>query len=179
MIVTVPTIKRTTESVWLDSDKKYFDSQENFNKQEVTEYNTPEEFQEIHPTGEGFALAIKKSDDVNYFKHKIKVNKEYGKMNLEIDTSFKANVKFDKYFAETLNCSLNEYVERIQRYTKKDNTAKAHFLSLLKFLYCYVNSEKLPTFDDFTGMFDIELADQIISIIGTVLKEVGTTISKN
>lgn len=179
MIVTVPTIKRTTESIWLNSDKKYFDSQENFNKKEVTDYNSPEDFQDVHPTGEGFALAIKKSDDVKYFKHQIKIKKDYGKMNLEIDTSFKANVKFDKYFADTLKCSLNEYVERITKYTKKENTAKAHFLSLLKFLYCYVNSEKLPTFDDFTGMFDIELADQIISIIGTVLKEVGTTISKN
>ena len=179
MIVTVPTIKRNTESIWNESNKKYFDSQESHNRELVTEISAPDEYEKQYPTGDGFSLAIQSGDTIKYYKHEIKVNREYGKMNLEIDTSFKANIKFEKYFADTLNCSLNEYVDRITKYTKKPNTAKAHMLSLLKFLYCYVNSEKLPTFEDFCGMFDLELADQIISIIGTVLKEVGTTISKN
>ncbi len=178
MIVTVPTIKsRSTESIWKPTDKKHFDDAET--KELVTNPKSPEEYEQSFPTGDGFVLAIQKSDDVNYFIHSIKVNTEYGKMNLEIDTSFKANMKFDKYFAETLNCSLNEYVERISKYIKKPDTAKAHMVSLLKFLYCYVNSDQLPTFEDFCGLFDYQTANQVISIIGSVLKEVGTTLSKN
>ena len=177
MIVTVPTIKsRSTESIWKKTDKKQFEAAES---KATTDVSSPEEYESEHPTGDGFVLAIQKSDDVNYFIHEIKVNTEYGKLSLEVDTSFKANMKFDKYFASTLNCSMNEYVERISKYIKKPDTAKAHMVSLLKFLYCYVNSDKLPTFEDFCGLFDYQTANQVISIIGSVLKEVGNTLSKN
>lgn len=99
-----------------------------------------------------------------------------GKMQLQVDTSLKAHLKWEKYFESTLKCDLTEYVGRIQKSFSKD---KVSLLSAMKMLYCFTNSDKLPTFEDFLELFDYDVADEILIEIQKVLKEIGSTVTKN
>jgi uncharacterized membrane protein YkvA (DUF1232 family) len=100
-------------------------------------------------------------------------------LKLEVDTSFKAHLKWEKYFMDQLDCDLNTYYERVSKWMKDPKSAKANMIGMLKLLYCYVNSDQLPTFIDFLGMFDVAVADEILTAIGKVLTEVQSTVSKN
>lgn len=100
-------------------------------------------------------------------------------MRVDIDTSFKAHLKWEEQFSATVGCDLSTYSERVKVWVKDPQTAKAQLLGLLKLLYCYVNSDALPTFKEFTALFDIEVADQILSKINIVLEEASKTAAKN
>lgn len=102
-----------------------------------------------------------------------------GEIEVEIDTSFKAHLKWEEQFAPTVGYSLVTYTEMIKEWIKEPNTAKAQFVGLLKALYCFVNSDKLPTFGDFAKLFDFEIADQIMNKLKIVLEQVGNTAAKN
>lgn len=102
-----------------------------------------------------------------------------GTLKVNVDTSFQAHLKWEEQFADTLKCDLLTYTERVKKITKDKEQAKAQFLSLLKWLYCYIDSDDLPTFKDFCKLFDYEIADKILSKIGSVLEEVGNFASKN
>jgi len=100
-------------------------------------------------------------------------------MNLEIDTSFKAHLKWEQHFEEKEKCDLTEYSARIKKWSQQKATSQKHFLGLLRFLYCYVNSKELPTFSDFCGLFDYEVAEEILDAISKVINEIGNSSSKN
>lgn len=100
-------------------------------------------------------------------------------MRVDIDTSFKAHLKWEEQFSTTVGCDLATYTERVRAWIKDPQTARAQLLGLLKLLYCYISAEELPTFKEFTALFDIEVADQILSKINVVLAEAGKTASKN
>lgn len=100
-------------------------------------------------------------------------------MRVDIDTSFKAHLKWEEQFSKTVGCDLATYTERVKVWIKEPQTAKAQLLGLLKLLYCYVNSDELPTFKEFIALFDIEVADQILSKINIVLEEASKTAAKN
>ena len=108
-----------------------------------------------------------------------KLVKKFIPMGLEVDTSFRAHLKWERYFQKDLDCDLNTYMEKVAKWTENENTAKKNFLGILKLLYCYVSSKDLPTFDDFCGLFDYEIADQILLEISKVLEEVNSTVTKN
>jgi len=108
---------------------------------------------------------------------KIITNK--GEMILEVDTSFKAHYKFEKYFKEEEKCDLNSFVLKVEKILEKPNKAETELLTILKLLFCYVNSSKLPTFEDFLGMFDYDIAEEVLTEISKVLNEVGKTATKN
>jgi len=108
---------------------------------------------------------------------KIKTSKK--EIKLEIDTSFRAHLKWEQYFEADLKCDLTEYSSRINKWSQQEKTGKAHFLGMLKFLYCYVNSKDLPTFSDFCGLFDYEVAEEILDEISKVLSEINSSASKN
>lgn len=108
-----------------------------------------------------------------------KAVKNIGELEVRIDTSFLAHLKWEEQFQSSMNCDLSEYTERVRMWLKDKEKSKAHFVGLLKLLYCYVSSDKLPTFRDFAQLFDFEIADQILNKIGQVLEEVGKSISKN
>jgi len=108
---------------------------------------------------------------------KIITNK--GEMILEVDTSFKAHYKFEKYFKEEEKCDLNSFVLKVEKILKNPNKAQTELVSILKLLYCYVSSSKLPSFEDFLGLFDYEIADEVLDEIAKVLNEVGKTATKN
>lgn len=107
------------------------------------------------------------------------VVKKRSEMSVEIDTSFLAHLKWEEQFQASMGVDLSTYTERVKGWVGDEAQSKAHFVSLLKLLYCYVNSDKLPTFKDFVKLFDFEVADEILKKISVVLEEVGKTVSKN
>lgn len=100
-------------------------------------------------------------------------------IKVDIDTSFRAHLKWEEQFAYSVGCDLSTYTERVRLWIKDPQTAKAQLLGLLKLLFCYVNSDALPTFKEFVSLFDFEVADEILAKINTVLEEVKKTASKN
>mgnify|MGYP001006316425 CR=1 FL=1 len=98
---------------------------------------------------------------------------------VDIDTSFKAHLKWEEQFQSTVGYSLSTYTDMVSEWIKDPNNAKARLVGYIKLLYCYINSDKLPTFKDFAGLFDFEVADEISNKIKIVLEEVGKTASKN
>lgn len=105
---------------------------------------------------------------------------EKGTLNVEIDTSFKAHLKWEEQFASSMGgIDLRTYTERVQIMLAKGQPGQAEMLGLLKLLYCYVNSDKLPTFKEFLGLFDFDVAKDILDKIGTVLEQVSKSASKN
>lgn len=103
-----------------------------------------------------------------------------GELPVELDTSFKAHLKWEEQFAANLGgIDLQTYTARVQRMIDQGSSTTAEVLSMLKLLYCYINSDKLPTFRDFLGLFDLEVADEIINKIRVVLEEVGKSATKN
>jgi len=108
-----------------------------------------------------------------------KLIKEIKEIEVQIDTSFKAHLKWEEQFSKTLGCDLTTYTERILNNLPTTEYAKANMLGMLKLLYCYINSDKLPTFKDFVELFDFEIAEEIIKKISVVLEEVGKSASKN
>lgn len=105
---------------------------------------------------------------------------ERGTIEVDIDTSFKAHLKWEEQgFGNALGgIDLRTYTDRVQAMLEQGR-GKAELLSLLKLLYCYVNSPKLPTFKDFLGLFDYEIAGEILDKISVVLDQVNKTASKN
>lgn len=106
---------------------------------------------------------------------------ERGSIEVEIDTSFKAHLKWEEQgFGNALGgIDLKTYTERVQAALTGSKPSKVELLSLLKLLYCYINSQKLPTFKDFLGLFDFEVADEILDKIRVVLEQVSKSASKN
>ncbi len=105
--------------------------------------------------------------------------RERKEMTVEIDTSFSAHLKWEEQFQETLKCDLATYTERVRGWLKSDEQSKANFIGMLKLLYCFIESDRLPTFKSFVKLFDYEVAGEILEKIGEVLSEVGKTASKN
>lgn len=109
-----------------------------------------------------------------------KIEIEKGTIDVEIDTSFKAHLKWEEQFSESMGgIDLQTYTLRVQKILENEKTSKSELLSVLKLLYCYINSNKLPTFKDFLGMFDWDIADEIVKKISIVLEEVSKSASKN
>ena len=98
---------------------------------------------------------------------------------VEIDLSFKAHLKWEEQFASTVGCDLTTYTERVKSWAVSEDVAKAHFLGVLKLLYCYVNSPKLPSFKEFCGLFDMDVASEILTKLKTIFEELQHNSSKN
>ena len=106
---------------------------------------------------------------------------EKGTLDVEIDTSFKAHLKWEEQgFGQVLGgIDLKTYTDRVQAMLESKKPSQVELLSLLKLLYCYINSNKLPTFKDFLGLFDFEIAEEILAKIRVVLEQVSKSASKN
>lgn len=102
-----------------------------------------------------------------------------GELPVEIDTSFRAHLKWEEQFQPTLKCSLSDYTDRVKGWGKDEKIAMANSLGVLKLLYCYINSDKLPTFKDFLGLFEPETFKENFKRIQDVLDQVGKSAAKN
>lgn len=108
-----------------------------------------------------------------------KVEKIRSEMEVSVDTSFLAHLKWEEHFQRTVGYDLATYTSIVSEWLKDDTKSKANLLGMLKLLYCYISSDKLPTFKDFCIMFDFEIADEILKKIAIVLEELNNTASKN
>lgn len=109
-----------------------------------------------------------------------KVIIEKGELPVEIDTSFKAHLKWEEQFSQSMGgIDLQTYTESILKNVRSDGLKKAHLISTLKFLYCHINSDQLPTFKDFIALFDMEVAEEVLKKIIDVLDQVAKSASKN
>lgn len=108
-----------------------------------------------------------------------KVIRHHGVITVEIDTSFLAHLKWEEHFQKTVGYDLTTYTEMVRKWSKDQKNKKVNFVGAMKLLYCYVNSDKLPTFKSFAKLFDYEIADQILSKITLILEQLGNTASKN
>ncbi|MDA3781214.1 MAG: hypothetical protein PF487_13460 [Bacteroidales bacterium] len=108
-----------------------------------------------------------------------KVKKIRGEIEVDIDTSFAAHLKWDEHFKDEMKIDLTTFTERLKPILLNETKAKKEIMTLLKLLYCYIDSPKLPTFKSFVKIFEPEIADEILGKIGSVLEQVGRTASKN
>lgn len=75
-------------------------------------------------------------------------------IDVAIDTSLFAEERWESNFpAQARSETLFAYVERVGKSGLTDN--KAHILSNLKALYCFMDSDKLPDFKSFLKLFDL------------------------
>jgi len=99
---------------------------------------------------------------------------------VNVDTSFKAHLNWEKHFQELKNgVDLSSMVAVVSDWIKDEKTASKHLTDLLRVLYCFINSPKLPSFDDFVGILDITNIETVVNKISAVIQEVGTFASKN
>lgn len=103
----------------------------------------------------------------------------FGELPVEIDTSIMSHLKWEREFEPTVKCTLVEYYDRVNAWIKNKEVAKAKYLGLVKLLYCYVNSDKLPTFDHFLKLFEPETLEYNLELISEVVTAVGKIVPKN
>lgn len=103
-------------------------------------------------------------------------------IDVAIDTSLFAEERWEQYFpANAKTETLFAYVERIDEAGLAES--KAHILSNLKALYCFMESDKLPDWKSFLKLFDLadaeyltRLTDKIKYVFEVALS--GATASK-
>ena len=107
------------------------------------------------------------------------VKVDLGKMDLEIDTSFMANLKWEEEFQQVAGYDLITYTEMVKKWTMNEGSGKSHFVGMMKLMYCYVNSDKLPTFKSFAKLFDYSVANEILDKLKVVFEQLEKSASKN
>jgi len=99
---------------------------------------------------------------------------------VNVDPSFKSHLNWEKHFQDLKNgVDLSEMVGLVNEWIKDDKTAKKHFTDLLRVLYCFINSPKLPSFEDFVSILDVNNIEAVVNKISAVIQEVGKHTSKN
>ena len=100
-------------------------------------------------------------------------------LQVDIDTSFYAHQKWAEQFERTMGMDLIQYTNIVSKWVLEPERAVEKLLGISKLLYCYINSPKLPTFNDFLKFFKPRNALAVIEKVNVVLQEVNKTVSKN
>jgi len=117
---------------------------------------------------------------VSYEKENGQLVLKNGELNVVVDTSFKAHLRWETHFQELMKgVDLSSMVAVASEWTKDEKTATKHLLDLLRVQYCFISSPKLPSFEDFLGILDTSNIEAVISKISAVIQEVGKFASKN
>lgn len=104
---------------------------------------------------------------------------EYGSLPVDIDTSVFAHARWESHFQPTLNCTLADFILRIQPILHDSRQSTSQMLSLLKVLYCHLDSNQLPTFAAFLKMQEPEVFEDNLRILSEILKESTRALGKN
>jgi hypothetical protein len=108
-----------------------------------------------------------------------KIVYQEGELPVDIDTSFLAHLKWEEQFAKDLGVDLQTYTDRVFPKVKSGSVGISEMASVLKVLYCYVNSPELPTFKDFLRLFKLSVTEKLLSKVAVVFEEIGKTVGKN
>lgn len=88
-------------------------------------------------------------------------------IDVEIDTSLFAEERWEQNFPHNAkNETLFAYVERIRKVGLMES--KAHILSNLKALYCFLESKELPDFKSFLKLFDLADAEYLTRLVDKI-----------
>ena len=96
-----------------------------------------------------------------------KLVKTERQIDVEIDTSLFAEERWEQNFPHNAkNETLFAYVERIRKAGLMES--KAHILSNLKALYCFLESKELPDFKSFLKLFDLADAEYLTRLVDKI-----------
>ncbi len=108
------------------------------------------------------------------------ITKNTENITVFIDTSFASHARWQKYFQDEYDGdTLAVYIAKSSLWLKKQEVAMAHFLDLLKVMFCFIKSDNLPDFESFLEMLDNESAPVLLQKMTIILKEAGSHVSKN
>lgn len=100
-------------------------------------------------------------------------------LDVSIDTSFNAHLKWEEHFQAVKGVDLSTMTSIVHGWIKDQKEAAKHLPDLMRVLYCFIESDKLPTFSHFVKFLNQENFVEFIEKISTVIQEVGKTASKN
>ena len=96
-----------------------------------------------------------------------KLVKTERQIDVEIDTSLFAEERWEQNFPHNAkNETLFAYIERIRKAGLMES--KAHILSNLKALYCFLESKELPDFKSFLKLFDLADAEYLTRLVDKI-----------
>lgn len=88
-------------------------------------------------------------------------------IDVAIDTSLFAEERWEQYFPQNAKTeTLFAYVERIGENGLAES--KAHILSNLKALYCFMESDKLADWKSFLKLFDLSDAEYLTRLVDKI-----------
>lgn len=109
----------------------------------------------------------------------IVTEKEY--LAFDLDTSIHSEYRFQRYFKDTVSDkTLADYASRILSFKPKNSSDRMlQLASLLKIIYCFLESEKVPTYEDFEKLFDFSIAEELLTKIAKILELYAKSAGKN
>lgn len=116
---------------------------------------------------------------VEHVKDGDQIKAVHDNLELSVDTSFNAHLKWEEHFQQIKGIDLSTMTAIVQVWIKDPKEAAKHMPDLMRVLYCFVDSDKLPTFSHFVKMLNQDNFVVFIEKISTVIQEVGKTASKN
>lgn len=86
--------------------------------------------------------------------------------SFDIDTSVYSEERWEQNFPDLAkNEGLFQYIERIQ---KNSVTERVKVACMLKAVYCFIESEEIPTYKEFAQMFNLSTPDYTTRMIGAL-----------
>lgn len=109
----------------------------------------------------------------------VKIEKVY--IPFKVDFSMFAEERFEKNFKHQLpDNSFSEYALRIAKINPQNAAElQANLLSILKLLYCFLESDEAPTFKDFLQLFDYSIAKELFEEVIHIVQLSQQSVVKN
>lgn len=89
----------------------------------------------------------------------------------DLDTSVYSEERWEQNFPRLAeHYGLFQYIEKVQ---KESETNKVRVIAMLKAVYCFIESNTVPTYKDFAKMFNLavpEYTDKLINKLKTAFK---------
>lgn len=106
-----------------------------------------------------------------------------GILQVDIDTSVYSEERWEKFFpTNAAREGLFQYIERLAS-VKNAVGERAYVASILKAVYCFIESDELPTYKDFAQLFILSDADYVHKLIQSLLNLftaiIGDSATKN
>lgn len=100
-------------------------------------------------------------------------------LDVTIDTSFNAHLKWEEHFQSLKGVDLSTMATIVHGWIKDPKEASKHLPDLMRVLYCFIESDNLPTFSHFVKLLNHENFEGFIEKMSIIIQEVGKTASKN
>lgn len=91
---------------------------------------------------------------------KITIPTENGEIKARLDMSLLAEERWEQHFPKMAEKeTVFSYIARLQNLKLTADTIAPHLLTVVKALYCFIESDDLPEFRDFARLFAMTNAD--------------------